>query len=291
MASKNGEVVRLLDTNGDGLVDAYTDGQNQYSAPGLTDPIQYPPNATFWRVELNHFTPWDFNWPLGPMIGRGPAAPPGPPFIQEKDPCPVTAINSYVENNNCIFHEDIPVLGTDLTLHYATNRTVGYKSVVTIPVSGASVPSILRNIVVKMEVAGRIFRASAPTLPNKKVEFVWDGLDYLGRQVTGSTLATISVGYVYRGAYYSADSGYPQAFAQTGITMTRIFAREEAILWRHSTIIIHRGIDTLAEGWTLSSHHFMSPADPSVLYKGNGTTIKNNTQIITTIAGNGRARV
>ena len=30
-----------------------------------------------------------------------------------------------------------------MTLHYATNRTVGYKSVVTIPVSGASVPSSL----------------------------------------------------------------------------------------------------------------------------------------------------
>ena len=32
----------------------------------------------------------------------------------------------------------------------------------------------------------------------------------------------------------------------------------------------------------------MSPADPSVLYKGDGTTLKNNTRIITTIAGNGQ---
>ncbi len=38
----NGQVVRLLDTNGDGIVDAYTDGQNQYPAPGLTDPHSIP---------------------------------------------------------------------------------------------------------------------------------------------------------------------------------------------------------------------------------------------------------
>ena len=72
----------------------------------------------------------------------------------------ITSINSYVENRSCIFHEDIPILGTDLTLHYATNRTNGYKSVVTIPVSGATVPSILRTIIVKMEVAGRIFQTT-----------------------------------------------------------------------------------------------------------------------------------
>ncbi|MBI4764608.1 MAG: carboxypeptidase regulatory-like domain-containing protein [Deltaproteobacteria bacterium] len=285
----NGQVVRLLDTDNDGIVDAYTNGRNQYPAPGLADPTLYPPDATFWRVEHSHFSPLDYNWSLGPEAGATPP-PPFSPVIQEGDPCPITSINSYVENKNCIFHEDIPVPGTDLKLHYSTNRTVGYKSVVTVPVSGAGVPSILRYIVVKMEVAGRIFQSTVPALANKKVEFVWDGLDYLGRPVTGSTLATISVGYVYRGSYYSADnSGYPQAFAQTGITMTRIFAREEAILWRHSTIIIQRGIDTLAEGWTLSSHHFMSPADPSVLYKGDGSTVKNSTRIITTIAGNGQA--
>jgi RHS repeat-associated protein len=287
----NGRVVRLLDTNGDGIVDAYTNdpnGQNQFPAPGLTDPIQYPPNATFWRVELNHFTPWDFNWPLGPMIGSTPPAPPGPPFIQEGDPCPITSINSYVENKNCIFHEDIPVPGTDLTLHYATNRTVGYKSVVTIPVSGASVPSLLRNIIVKMEVAGFIFQTFLPPGPNQKAEFVWDGLDYLGRKVTGSTMATISIGFVYPGVYYSTDLTFPQSFAQAGFKMTGVPSREEAIIWKQSTIVIHRGIDTMAEGWTLSSHHFMSPTDPSVLYKGDGTTIKNNTQIITPMAGNGQ---
>ena len=33
----------------------------------------------------------------------------------EGNPCEITCINSYVENQSCIFHEDIPVPGTDLT--------------------------------------------------------------------------------------------------------------------------------------------------------------------------------
>jgi RHS repeat-associated protein len=284
----NGRVVRLLDTNADGIVDAYTDGQNQYPTPGLTDPTLYPPNSTFWRVEITHFSPLDCNWPFAPVPGSSPPNPPGPPYIQEGPICPITNINSFVENKNCIFHEDIAILGTDMNLHYATNRTVGYKSVVTIPISGASVPSTLLYVVAKMEVAGRVFQTSLPAVPNKKIEIAWDGLDYLGRQVTGSTMAVIRIGFVYRGDYSSGNAAVLQAFAQTGITSTGLAAREEAILWRTDYLVIHRGIDTLAEGWTLSFHHFMSPLDPTILYKGDGTTVKNTTPIITTIAGNGQ---
>ncbi len=67
----NGRVVRLLDTDGDGMVDAYTpDGKTRYPAPGLTDPKRFAPDSTFWRVEVSHFTPWDCNWPYGPPPDR-----------------------------------------------------------------------------------------------------------------------------------------------------------------------------------------------------------------------------
>ncbi len=67
---KNGVVVKLLDTNNDGIVDAYTDDQNPFAAshpaPGLTDNSRFKAGMTFWRVELTHFSPWDCNWPYGP---------------------------------------------------------------------------------------------------------------------------------------------------------------------------------------------------------------------------------
>lgn len=31
---------------------------------GLNDPAKYQPNKTFWRMRLNHFSPWDFNLAL-----------------------------------------------------------------------------------------------------------------------------------------------------------------------------------------------------------------------------------
>ena len=68
--------------------------------------------------------------------------------------CP-NPISSFVEDRGRILHEDIPVPGTDMTLHYAGNRVVGYKTVIKVPASGDSVPESLKSIVVEVEVAGR----------------------------------------------------------------------------------------------------------------------------------------
>ncbi len=94
MASDNGVVVKLLDTNGDGITDALDttgDGQpDEFTAPGLADPVQFRPNATFWRIKVDHFTPWDFNWPEAGLPGDavGPN-PDGEPIVDQqkkKDP-------------------------------------------------------------------------------------------------------------------------------------------------------------------------------------------------------------
>ena len=120
-----------------------------------------------------------------------------------------------------------------MTLHYASNRVKGYKSVITIPVSGSSVPSSLKNIIVQMELAGRTFETTLSPLPNQKAEFIWDGLDYLGKPV-GSTTASISIGFVYQAVYYSGGN-FAQAFAQAGTDVTGIRARQEVTSWKRST--------------------------------------------------------
>lgn len=291
--SDNGMVVRLLDTNGDGIVDALDnvgDGlPHDFNVAGLTDPAKYKPNSTYWRVSINHFTPWDCNWPYGPPAGATAPNPEGQPLFdgqQDKDDLDCT--NSYCERRNRIFHEDIPLPGTDMTLHYASNRVKGYKSAITIPVSGSTVPSSLKNIIVKMEVAGRTFETTLSPLPNQKAEFIWDGLDYLGNQVTGSRIANISIGFVYQGVYYSAGN-VAQAFAQAGTDVTGIRTRQEVTSWKRSNFTVHRGggIGSIADGWTFSVHHYLSP-DDFTLYKGDGTIIKSAVPTITTVAGNGQ---
>ena len=93
---------------------------------------------------------------------------------------------------------------------------------------------------------------------------------------------------------YLRPGDFNRAFAQAGNQVTGIRARRETISWKISTINLPVpttvGLDAIAEGWTLSSYHHVNPADPSTLYKGDGTTDPvNNLNIITTIAGDGSA--
>ncbi|HSO72841.1 MAG TPA: hypothetical protein VLR91_09390, partial [Thermodesulfobacteriota bacterium] len=283
--SKNGLVVRLEDTNGDGIVDAYADGQNRYPAEGLNDRDRFVPGSTFWRVEVSHFTPWDCNWPYGPPAEAIGPNPPSPPVSAIKGTeCELTHLSSYVENQECTFHEDIPLPGTDLFLHYASNRTPGFKPRVTIPASGSSVPASLLGIIVKMEVAGRVYEVTLQPQRNQRAEFIWDGRDYLGREVVGSARARVRIGFEYPLVYYSGSSIFAQAFAQPGTEATWVQARDTIIAWQESALTLYRGKGDLAEGWTLSAHHLLNPSDPNTLHQGNGATLRNNVRTITTAA-------
>jgi sugar lactone lactonase YvrE len=300
--SDNGVVVQLLDTNGDGIVDALdatgsgqpTDlnGNGSFSdeVAGLGDPTKYPPGSTFWRFAVSHFSSWDCNWPFGPpgdAIFPNPEAP-ADVDAQECQDCD-RGTGSFVEERSRILHEDIPIPGTDMTLHYASNRVGAYHYGITVPASGATVPASLEQIIVRVNIAGRTLEQVLDPGPNRTAEFLWDGLDQLGRRVVGSILAHIRVGFVYKAVYYGARNDLARAFAQAGSNITGIRGRQEAFSWKESDIVVSnptvKGKGDIAESWTLSAHHFLSPADPSTLYKGDGTIDRNSISIITTVAG------
>ncbi|MGD9234231.1 MAG: hypothetical protein PVH67_10255, partial [Desulfobacterales bacterium] len=300
---ENGRVVKLLDTNADGIVDALdSDGDDQPDdlngngtftdeIKGLENQQKYQPDSTFWRVAVTHLTPWDCNWPYGPPADATP--PPGDiPIADQQQPelkiCP-TNTNSFVDDRGRIFNEDIPIPGTDMTLHYASNRVEGYQTSISVPASGETIPSSLKSIIVNIKVAGRTFEQILNPLPNQNVEFIWDGLDYLGKPVNGSILAHISVGFLYNAVYYDARN-FDQAFAQAGDQITSIRTRQEVISWRHNNLTVYSEIKSkgvIGEGWTFSSQHQVSPINLYTLHKGDGTIIKNDAQVIRTVAGNG----
>jgi YD repeat-containing protein len=62
----------------------------------------------------------------------------------------------------------------------------------------------------------------------------------------------------------------------------------KVISWKRSDVVIDsigKGKGVLAEGWTLSSHHYLTPQNISRLYKGDGTVSTNNAIIINNVAG------
>jgi len=293
IASDNGVVVRLLDTSGDGIVDALDtvgDGQpHDTNVAGLTDPAKFMPNDTYWQVKINHFTPWDTNWPYAPPPDAIEPNPQGIAVQDQQQKCDTKDKNgSYCEQKSRILHEDIPIAGTDLSLHYTSDRVLGYKTVVAIPASGPVVPTSLTKIVVQMKVAGRKYEATLPPIANQKTEFIWDGLDHLGNLVKGTVTAEISIGYGYNAFYYSGLTAIARAWATAGGSPTGIRGREDVLIWMKNSARLHRyGSSQFAEGWSLVNHHFLSSSDPNRLYKGDGSTIDNNVSIINTVAGSG----
>jgi RHS repeat-associated protein len=301
--SENGVVVKLLDTDGNGEADALdSDGDGQPNdldfdgsfvseVKGLGDSQRYAPGATFWRVQMKHLTPFDCNWPGGPP--QDAIAPNAIGFPQADAQIangtdPKRYICSFVEEKSRIFHEDIPIPGTDITLHYASSRVAGYKpGVFTIPASGDMVPESLIRIDVLVDIAGKQYSVKLPPTPNQIAEIEWDGRDHLGRPVAGAVVAHVRIGFVYYGVYY-LPSPVGQAFGQPGLGTVEINSREEIIFWTESAIPIIRGKGTIAEGWTLSLHHQVSPLDPSTIIKGDGTVNNNNVNIIDTYAGTGQ---
>ncbi len=299
IAEPNGLVVRLLDGDSDGVVDGLDsngdgspndlDGDNDFEdeVMGLTDTDIYSPGTTFWRAEVTHFTPWDYNWAireLDILFNNGAASADGQ--LCPSGECKETG--SSVSSESQIFHEEIAIPGTGLSLVYASDRAQGFKNVLTVPVSGGTVGSEIKRIIVQVDVAGQILEQTVAAEPNQVVELVWDGLDGFGNKVFHKVTAHVKIGYVYDSVYLES-SLIAMSFAEFGTAITSVPGRDEVINWQRSDLTINladKEID-LAQGWSISAHHKLNPTDPTTLHKGNGTLSTNITSVITTVAGNG----
>ena len=175
-----------------------------------------------------------------------------------------------------------------MSLHYTSNRVPGYRHLLSVPVSGPAVPPSLKQILVKLEIAGRTFETVLDPLPDQKAEFVWDGRDHLGGEISGSITAQASIGFVYPAVYLNPGD-FARAFAQAGGNVTAIGSRQEVISWkRHDLVIRSIGESgTIAEGWTLSLHHQMNLSDPDTIHRGDGFSALSSERLLSTVAGTG----
>jgi RHS repeat-associated protein len=302
--SNNGKVIKItaianglatVDSNGDNAPDTAA----QLTALGITAAEQaklatlFPAGKTLWRVPVTHFTPWDFNWPAGPPPDSEPPPEPeqpkDPPPDEDSDECEGCSINAQAGTVG----EKIDVIGTPYKLHYQSRRSEGYGSdrSIKINLSGASLPSKLKGIDVKISIAGKTFTKSFPAEANQTFKYDWDGTDGYNRHVTTDTAATITVSNQYNPVYYSSPAAFTQSFAQTSTIAggTFIGGRNASTIglartWKKT--ISGKQPEMAVGNLSISTHH---KYDNTQLLLGTGKTRKVNAldNLINTVAGNG----
>ena len=247
-------------------------------------------------MAIAHFTAYDPNYGVVAETGAERpqnALPNGGDGQKLDDPC--ESPGSIIECENQVLGERIPLVGTGLGLNYRSDRVPGRTAANTlrIPLSGATVPDVLKRIELEITVAGRTFTQSYPAAPNQTHTFTWDGQDAYGRTLQGAQPVSIRIGYVYDG-YYALPPRLARTFgAASGERVAGdIPARQEVTLWQDQQARVSAPDFRQASvgGWSLGVHHVYDPMG-KVLYEGNGgrrsaTGVANN--IITTVAGNGQ---
>ena len=305
--SDNGRVIKILGiTNGLATLDIDGKGgiadANALASLGVTDDerkqlgSKYSVNQTLWRVPITHFTPWDCNWPYGPP--EDAEAP------NEQDPsenCTDKSCKgdgSIIEYQNQVLGEAYSIHGTSFNLHYSSRISQGYTagSSVTIPLSGAIIPTSLKGILLEITVAGRKTTQEFPAQINQSYTFTWDGKDVYGQVHQGVQTAYIRIGYIYQAIYYQSSAAVAQSFGRfSGVPITAggstvvVNARQDMTIWQSKTALVEYKVapNQKLGGWMLNEHHIYYPF-AKTMYMGDGTrrsaqSVRNS---IDTIAGN-----
>jgi len=296
----NGLVIKIISESG-GMAEIDIDGDDVAdSGPavnelGVTDAERtqianlYDPGQSLWRVPVEHFTPWDHNWPFKPPPDAVfPSQKPKSPYTVEYGMCEIGG--SIINCQNQTLGEILPVIGTPFTLNYRSDRVYGRASArqVTMPLSGESVPDSLKRIELRVEVAGQTYQEQFSATSGQSHVFTWDGLDAYGRILQGIRAAHLTLGYVYNGSY--TESGDTDTnFGEPGeFEIEASLTREELTFVQNTTVglgawsALGQGLG----GWTLSEHHAYDPLN-KVLYRGDGyqRSAERIGQIVTNAVG------
>jgi RHS repeat-associated protein len=281
VSAPNGRVVEVLsETSGMADLDVTGSGQpattGELLALGVTDDERaeladlYGPGASLWRVAIEHFTPWDHNWPWAPDEDAVPPNRRLPPPQPDRS---CTSGGSVIECENQILGEDLPLVGSEQQLHYRSDRVPGRVAArtVDIPLVGASVPVTLVRIDLTVDVAGQRLEESFEPVADLDYSFVWNGRDGFGRRVNGAQLATIEIDYVYDLIQYLEPEGWARAWGRPGRPMVMSPRPREMSLSQTMTTTFGGIGETPTDlgGWSLSSHHRYDPIG-KVLYLGDG---------------------
>lgn len=296
--SDNGKVIKILNES-QGFANIDSDGDDQVdNLLGLTDDERsrlaeiYQPGKTLWRVPIQHFTPWDLNWPYGPPNGATEPKVPEPKSTEDENNRtdePNCIDGSIIECENQTLGETLPINGTPFTLNYRSDRQTGRKTKLTIPLTGSTLPNGVKRVVASVDYGGRHWSQVFNTQPNQTHELVLEDQNIYG-QNGGFSTAKVTVGYVY-GAVYNQSWMANRAFGRMSGEPLVDTDRFEITLQTKTIVPTVNRSKTSATplgGWSLDILHSFDP-ESQVLYLGNGSRRSKFGVIspLTTVAGDG----
>ena len=285
-----------------GISEAELDAE-RLALAGLIDLVnpedgRYEIGDELWRVPVDHFSPWDFNWPFTLADDAISALLDVLDLINRAAAGVCKLIGSTIGCESQTLGEDFPIPGTSFSLHYNSERTRGrleaYK--LDIPLTGETVPESLLGVHLQVQTAGDIenYDVYQPE-PGLTETYVWDGKDGYDRPVQGRWPVTVRVGYEYEAEFTMNEEEFEASFgryadegAGTGITFERIPGRNHIILWQEwrGALGVWDARAAGLGGWTVDAHHSYDP-NGRTLYLGDGTRRVGEGlgQVIDTFAG------
>jgi RHS repeat-associated protein len=295
---QNGSAVLTLDESSE---PAPTDklAKLNITSEELTQIAQaYPVGKSFWRVQLKHLSPYDFNSiatiaqvdpPADPpQVGDGDTPPNGPP----------TCVGSIIGLMNCSLGEAFDLPGIPGKLHYSTmtkpGRTV--ENTIVVPLWQGDFPasSSVNNVHIKIEVAGQAWQHDYPPKRDLVAVWTWNGQDAFGRYINGAQTAHITIDYDASGFYRIGPYSYLvdlKSFGTGFISALQSFipTRSAPKFTRQYVVSVGNGVplnSTDIAGWNISHVHTYNPT-AKTLYLGTGEVINGSTMapIVNRIAG------
>ena len=295
----NGRVVKILGVNS-GMADLDISGTSTIaSAPalaalGVSDAERaslaslYSVGASLWRFTTTHFTSFDGNMGIT-CLGNNCTPPLEPPPQSPFPFCSAAQAGSVIACQSQALGENVPVVGTDYQLVYRSDLVPGRRAeyALNIPLSGATPPTTMLSMTLKVDVAGRSFNSAYSPAGGQSSSFQWDGKDAYGRQMQGSQPVEVLLGYVYRLVYgpctfLGGSCGGNVGYNRADMTFT-LYQQWDGALGAWNALPEGLG------GWRLDIHHSYDPL-AQVLYLGDGTrrsTALLDMDAITTVAGVG----
>jgi len=232
----------------------------------------YTTNQTLWRVPVQHFTPYDFNY------GTTTIPEAEPPKVKKKE-----KKESEDEEEECgsiigcqsqTLGESFPVTGTPFRMHYRSDRVEGRKSSYTlqIPISDSVLPEGVLEIKLEIFIAGRSWVHHFSPDTNLSFTFEWDGLDAYGRVLQGKQPLTYEIGYGYQ-AYYLRPPKYVSSFGYIfrmgGDSLIASRTPEYKVVAYHTYLGTWNSRGQNLGGWSVDANHIYDITDKT-LYFGDG---------------------